>query len=59
MTVKGEDSSLDLHANEPPGKRKRLEALAEDAQYIWDLPASMADYANEYLIFEEFCPREG
>ena len=44
-----EHSSSKLSTKEPPGKRKRFEALAEEAQYNWDLPTGMADYANKYL----------
>ena len=44
-----EHSSSKLSTKEPPGKRKRFEALAEEAQYHWDLPTGMADYANKYL----------
>lgn len=51
-----EDSSSKLPANEPPYKRKRFEALAEEAQYNWDLPAGMADYANKYL--KNFVPEK-
>ena len=44
-----EHSSSKLSTKEPPGKRKRFEALAEEAQYNWDLPTGMAYYANKYL----------
>ena len=51
-----EHSSLKLSTKEPPGKRKRFEALAEEAQYNWDLPTGMADYANKYL--KNFVPEK-
>ena len=51
-----EHSSSKLSTKEPPGKRKRFEALAEEAQYNWDLPTGMADYANKYL--KNFVPEK-
>ena len=51
-----EHSSSKLSTKEPPRKRKRFEALAEEAQYNWDLPTGMADYANKYL--KNFVPEK-
>ena len=51
-----EGSLSHLPANEPPSKRKRFQALSEEAQFIWDLPAGMADYANKYL--KNFVPEK-